>query len=199
MLFGGRAAMVAAMAHPGEVAHNPVTGERYRWQLTEAETGGELARAEVRVRPGGGQRVEHVHPHSEERFEVLAGRMILEAGGLRRLLVAGDRGRVGAGIPHRWWSSGEDELRVLLEVRDPRGFEAMIEDAFIAARTGQTDEAGRLRPLSAAVFLDRHRDSFRPTRPPEWALRVAVPPLALVARAARVQGRASDSVAGAAA
>jgi quercetin dioxygenase-like cupin family protein len=189
------------MAQPGEVVHNPITGERYRWQLTSAETGGELARAEVRVRPGGGSTIEHVHPYSEERFEVLAGRMILEVNGFRQVLVRGDRGRVGAGVPHRWWSSstGDEELRVLLEVRDPRGYEAMIDDAFVAARTGQIDESGRMRPLSAAMFLDRHRESFRPTRPPEWALRVAVPPLARLARAARVQGRASDSIAGAAA
>ena len=56
-----------------------------------------------------------------------------------------------------------------------------------------------MRPLSAAVFLERHRDSFRPTHTPEWLLRIGVPPLARLARVARIQGRASDSVAGAAA
>ena len=43
-----------------------------RWLVTAAETEGRLARAELRVPPGGGEAT-HAHPDGEERLELLAG------------------------------------------------------------------------------------------------------------------------------
>jgi quercetin dioxygenase-like cupin family protein len=148
---------------------NTVTGERFRWHLTEADTGGRLVRAEVWVRAGGGVRAEHFHPHSEERFEVLSGRMTLERGGHSHVLLGGDRASVGAGVPHRWCNAGDEELHMFIEVHDPRGFEYMIEDAFAA---------GQLKLLPGAAFARRHAESIRVTSPPLWLQRFLIPPLA---------------------
>jgi quercetin dioxygenase-like cupin family protein len=169
------------MADLGRIIENPVTGERLRWHLRPGETGGRLARAELWVSPGGGVFVEHVHPHSDERFQVLRGRMVLEAAGETRVLLGEERGRVAAGIPHRWRNGGDEELHLFIEVDDPRGFDEMIEDAFAAARAGQTDGNGRLKPLAAAAFLRAHARNTRPTSPPLLVQRLLVPPLALVA------------------
>ena len=124
------------MADLGRISENPVTGERLRWHLRPSETDGRLARAELWVSPGGGVLVEHLHPHSEERFEVLRGRMVLESGGETRVLLGGERARVRSETPHRWRNGGDEELHLFLEVDDPRGFDDMIEDAFAAARAG---------------------------------------------------------------
>jgi hypothetical protein len=59
------------MASAGETIESPVAGERFKWHQTAADTGGRLVRHEGWVRPGGGVRLEHVHRHSEERFELL--------------------------------------------------------------------------------------------------------------------------------
>ena len=171
------------MAETGQIVANPVTGERLRWHLTEADTGGRLTRAEIWVRPGGGVFVEHVHPHSEERFEVLRGRMIVERDGEPSILVQDERARIPAGTPHRWRNGGEDELHVIVDILDPHGFEFMIEDAFAAARAGQTDGQGRVKLLPGAVFVRTHSRSTRPTSPPLAIQRLVVPPLALLARA----------------
>jgi mannose-6-phosphate isomerase-like protein (cupin superfamily) len=170
------------MARPGQTTHNPVTGERFRWHQTQQDTDGELARAEVWVSPGGGVFVEHVHPRSEERFEVLSGRMILERDGAEQVLVAGQEARVTAGTPHRWRNGSCDELHLFLELHDPQGFEDMIEEVFAAARAGATNAEGRMRLLPGAAMLRRHARNTRPATPPAAVQRVIVPPLALLAR-----------------
>jgi hypothetical protein len=53
------------MATAGETIENPVTGERFKWHQTAADTGGRLVRHEGWVRPGGGVRTEHVHRHTD--------------------------------------------------------------------------------------------------------------------------------------
>ena len=148
---------------------NPVTGERFRWHLTEADTDGRLVRAEVWVRPGGGVPTEHFHPHSEERFEVLSGRMTLECDRRSYVLLGGDRGTVVPGVRHRWCNGGDEELHMFIEVEDPRGFEDMIEDAFAA---------GEMKLLPGAAFARRHAESIRVTSPPLWLQRLVIPPLA---------------------
>jgi mannose-6-phosphate isomerase-like protein (cupin superfamily) len=164
---------------------NPVTGERFRWHLTAADTGGRLVRAEVWVRPGGGVFVEHLHPHSEERFEVLSGRMILEREREPIVLVAGENRRVAPGVAHRWRNGGQQELHLFIEVHDPHGFDAMIEDVFAAARAGAMGRDGRLKLLPGAALMRVHAGSIRASSPPMAIQRVAVPPLALLARALR--------------
>ena len=122
------------MATAGETIENPVTGERFKWHQTAADTGGRLVRHEGWVRPGGGVRTEHVHRHSEERFELLAGRMALEIDGHRSTLAAGDSATAPAGVPHRWWNDGDDELHFVVEVDPPLRFELVIETMFRLAR-----------------------------------------------------------------
>ena len=164
------------------LVENPVTGERFRWHLTSAETGGRLARAEVWVRPGGGVSVKHFHPHSSERFEVLSGRMCVESGGKERVLLGGDCLLVPAGAAHRWRNAGEEELHLFIEVTPPSGFEDMIEDAFLAAQRGDTAPDGRMKLLPAVVFARKHWEAIRVTSPPPWLQRLIVPPLVLVGR-----------------
>src|SRR3954465_2342212 len=172
------------MARKGQIVENPLTGERFRWHLTEADTGGRLVRAEAWVRPGGGVRAEHFHPHSEERFEVLSGRMTLERDGESHVLLGGDRTTVAPGVPHRWCNGGDDELHLFIEVENPRGFEHMIEEAFAAGRDGGM----KLRP--GAAFARGHAESIRVTSPPLWLQRLIVPPLAwLNDRGGRAQAR----------
>jgi hypothetical protein len=49
------------MATEHDIFENPATGERVRWHLRAADTGGEMVRAEFWVRPRGGVPIEHVH------------------------------------------------------------------------------------------------------------------------------------------
>ncbi len=63
------------MSRAGDVAENPVTGERVVVRVGTEDPGGELLVAELFVRPGGAVAGEHVHPSIDEWFTVLEGRV----------------------------------------------------------------------------------------------------------------------------
>jgi mannose-6-phosphate isomerase-like protein (cupin superfamily) len=140
------------MARKGQIMENPVTGERFRWHLTEADTGGRLVRAEAWVNPGGGVRTEHFHPHSGERFEVLSGRMTLERGGEPHVLLGGDRTAVAPGVR----SSMERTCRTM----------AWVSPSTYAAVASSISRAMRPGPVTGSRTRSRRRRAapFRPSR-----------------------------------
>ena len=88
---------------PTRAFHNPHTGERITLLAVAAETGGELTRMEIRVRPGPADWVgpDHFHPVQEERFEVVSGTPIFRVEGKERTGEAGRRGhRAGRRLAH---------------------------------------------------------------------------------------------------
>ncbi len=87
---------------PARQFHNPHTGERIILLATAEETGGELTRMEIRVKPGPADWVgpDHFHPLQEERFEVLAGTPIFRIQGEERPAAPGDVVTVPVGISH---------------------------------------------------------------------------------------------------
>lgn len=170
------------MARRGDIIDNPVTKERVVWHETTADTGGRRARFEVITGPGGGV-AEHVHAVGEERFEVLAGRIAIRQDGDERLYGPGERVVVPAGTPHAWRNAGDEELRIMVELEPPGSFEPLIEATFGLARAGRVGPDGLPGPLDLAVLVRRHGLDTYPTNVPQWLLRAALPPLALVGRA----------------
>ncbi|MDW5598241.1 cupin domain-containing protein [Conexibacter stalactiti] len=140
---------------------NPATGERLKWLVTSEESGGELVRAELWIRPGGGAAGQHVHRDGDEHVQLLAGRMELRIGRARRLLCKGDRATVPAGLPHCWRNVGADELHVIAELHPPLQFEQLTETVFALAQAGETGRGGRLRLLDAAVLHARYGDQLQ--------------------------------------
>jgi hypothetical protein len=61
------------MIQAGDVIENPVTGERLVFHKTSRETNGEAVVLETFVKPDGFVAAAHVHPHQEERFQILRG------------------------------------------------------------------------------------------------------------------------------
>ena len=71
------------MATAGEVVELP-GGERIVFVKTAAETGGELLEMEAHYTPGRRPPPEHYHPHQEERFTGITGKMAARVGGTTR-------------------------------------------------------------------------------------------------------------------
>ncbi|HZU60264.1 MAG TPA: cupin domain-containing protein, partial [Solirubrobacteraceae bacterium] len=95
------------MAHTGQTIVNPVSGERITFLKTSADTGGEYLEIDVELTPDGAVPGMHVHPHQEERFEVISGNVRFRKG-LRRIdAQAGDVVVVEPGKAHKFKNRGE--------------------------------------------------------------------------------------------
>ena len=165
--------------------HDPARRQRYVFRRTGPDTDGRLLEVEVWAAPGGDV-PRHVHPHQEERFEVLAGSMTFEVGGRRRRLVAGDRHAVPPGTPHAFVNDGDEEAHLMVEVRPALELQAFLEAAAGLSRARKISSRGvprSPRALLEVAILARHfREATYLTRPPLVVQRVMTAALAALGR-----------------
>jgi quercetin dioxygenase-like cupin family protein len=60
------------MAHRGETIENPLTGEQMTFLKTAVDTNGQALEFEF-VAPPGWSVPEHIHPHQQERTQMISG------------------------------------------------------------------------------------------------------------------------------
>jgi mannose-6-phosphate isomerase-like protein (cupin superfamily) len=162
------------MIRTGDTIENPVTGERLVFHKTSADTNGEAVVVECFVQPHGAVAAAHVHPHQEERFEVLRGSVGFRVG--RRKIVAGPGQRltVPPGAAHRFWNAGNDEASFVCEIRPALQFEQLVETMFALAADGKTNRKGMPNPLRLAVIANEHFDTVQLPFPPAIVQRLAL-------------------------
>ncbi len=170
------------MSRAGVVYENPVTGERAVVRVGTEESGGELLVADLYVRPGGAVAGEHVHPIIEETFTVVSGRVGFRLDGRESIAEPGRRLHVPPGTAHDWWNAGQDEARVIVEIRPAARFEEAIVNMFGLAQDGKTNEKGMPNLLQGAVFAREFEDVLWFTRPPRAVQKVLFGILTPVAR-----------------
>lgn len=175
------------MARSGDVIENPVTGQRVRFMLTGAETGGRLFRAEAAFPPGGSAGPRHVHPRQREDFEVLSGRAVFTVGGREQSARAGERVEVPAGTAHTFRTAGEEELRLLIELRPAPPSTARFFELYLGlGQEGRMSRRGMPDPLDMALIwplVSEHVVLPLPPAPVQAAVFRALRPLA------RLRGR----------
>jgi quercetin dioxygenase-like cupin family protein len=160
------------MSKAGDVFENPVTGEFGYIRLGTQETNGELSVADLRVRPGGAVIGAHIHPTIDERFTVLKGKIGYMLGSQKGVLQPGDCVNLPHGIPHDWWNAGDEEARVIVEIRPAARFEQMATTLFCLAREGKTNQKGVPNPLQMAVIAKEFEDVVVFLNPPPWVQRL---------------------------
>jgi quercetin dioxygenase-like cupin family protein len=170
------------MSRAGEVFENPVTGERVVVRVGTEESGGELLVADLYVRPGGAVAGEHVHARIEEWFTVQEGRIGFRLDGRESIARPNVRLHLPAGVAHDWWNAGEEEARVVVEVRPGARFEEMIKNLYGLAQDGKTDAKGMPNLLQAALFAREFEDVLWFTKPPRPVQKVLFTALAPVAQ-----------------
>ena len=103
----------------------------------------------------------------EERFEVISGTMEVRVGGRERRLERGQSVVVPKGVPHTFWNPGDEELRLLVELRPALNTETMFETYFGLARDGKAFKSGIPKnPLQAAVLVRECGADTCPAWPP---------------------------------
>jgi quercetin dioxygenase-like cupin family protein len=173
------------LINAGDVIENPVTGERLVLRKTSQETNGEAVVLEAFVQPNGFVAAAHVHPHQEERFQVLRGSVGFRLGREQIIAGPGQRITVPAGTAHKFWNAGDEEAHFVCEVRPALQFEQLIETMFGLAADGKTNKKGMPNPLRLAVIAHGHFDDVRLPFPPAWMQRMG---LALGAPLGRLLG-----------
>lgn len=147
------------MIHSGQTLENPVTGERFTFTHTAASTDGELLAFELALRPGGAVPIPHVHPIQTERFEMLSGTMRFRVGLRHVTAEAGDVLEIEPGVMHGFANAGDEEVRVLVEVRPALAMEDMFAEVIAMAEAGRMTRRGMPRSLLDLALLARTYDA----------------------------------------
>jgi quercetin dioxygenase-like cupin family protein len=167
---------------PDDTIENPVTGERVTFLKRGRDTEGEFVRLEVIAEPGAPGPPEHVHEHQEEYFSVQAGTLAGSVDGEPFRLEAGEELTVWPGTPHEWGNGGDDDLRVLIEVRPAMRFEEVLEGFYGLARDGKTDDEGLPNLLQLAVIGREYWEDNHVTSPPPLVQKAVFGVLAPIGR-----------------
>ncbi len=173
------------MPRCGDVYENTVTGEKVV-VLRGDEDGGEGQPwfCELMVAAGGAVVGEHVHPHMQERFRVISGRLGVRLAGVERALEAGEEATAAAGVAHDWWNAGDTEARVLVELAPPDArFVSMIATLWGLANDGKSDAKGKPHGLQLALIGQEFGDVIRFAKPPRIVQKAVIAALAPIARA----------------
>jgi quercetin dioxygenase-like cupin family protein len=170
------------MAVSGQVLDNPVSGERITFRKTASDTDGVLLAIDLELSPDGHVPGAHVHPAQEERFEVVKGTMKFRKGLRTMTAGTGDTVVVPAGTVHRFENAGNTPAHVRVEVRPALRMEELFETAVALAREGRTTTSGMPHPLDLALFMLEFEAEVKAPVVPAAVMRVAVAPLAWLAR-----------------
>jgi quercetin dioxygenase-like cupin family protein len=161
---------------------NPATGEWIEYTAVAEDTGGELVRFTWRSVPGG-VITEHVHPHQEERFIILAGEAHFTLGGEKRIARAGETVVVPAGVTHSEGNPGPAEITAVVELRPARRTKEFHEAVAGLAADGRTTPRGAPRnPLQLGATFWHFRHESRVTSPPIGMQNLILPPLWALAK-----------------
>lgn len=97
----------------------------------------------------------HLHPQSEETFEVQSGRLNVRAGAAVRVIGPGEKTVVPAGTPHKFWNEADEEARFSTELLPALRYGSYFEGIYPLVGSG------RVNPLRLAVFLREYRPEAR--------------------------------------
>ena len=126
---------MSLITHPGpQLVHRPAEtgdifwgpGDRYRFLITGAETGGAYFSMEALVPPGGGP-PPHMHRNEDETFYVVEGQCDFLLGDEIVTGGAGDFVNVPRGTVHRFHNAGTSTARLILTFT-PAGMEEFFEE-----------------------------------------------------------------------
>jgi quercetin dioxygenase-like cupin family protein len=161
---------------------NPATGEWIEYTAIATDNDGQLVRFNWRSVPGG-VITEHVHPHQEERFTIVAGEARFTLRGAEHIAKAGDTIVVPAGVPHSEGNLGPAEIEGIVELRPALRTKELHEAFAGLVADGKTTARGAPRnPLQLGATFWHFRHESRVTSPPIWVQNFMLPPLWALAR-----------------
>ncbi|HUC37950.1 MAG TPA: cupin domain-containing protein [Acidimicrobiales bacterium] len=162
---------------------NAATGEWIEYTAVAEDTDGELVRFNWRSVPGG-LITEHVHPHQEERFTIVAGEAHFTLNGEERVAGVGETIFVPAGARHSEGNVGSAEIAGVVELRPALRTKEFHEAVAGLVADGKTTPRGAPKnPLQLGATFWHFRRESRVTSPPIWVQNFMLPMLWALSKA----------------
>jgi quercetin dioxygenase-like cupin family protein len=160
-------------------------GERLTLLNTGRETNGEVLEIDVSFKPTAETNVlkwqeVHVHPHQEERFEVISGVVRFRVGNREETLTAGQTITGPPNTPHAWSSADGKDIHMRAELRP-----ALHTDAAFSSAQHVRTTRGKMSLLQAAVIMSEFDGIPYPTKPPPLLMKGMIKVLAPIGRLLR--------------
>lgn len=153
-------------------------GERLTFTGRVAGREGERIVGEAVAAPGAGPPM-HVHFLQEEGFAVVQGRLGYQIAGREPAFAgAGESVVFPAGVAHRFWNAGSDELRCTAYIEPPGNAEFFLGALFASMRAS----GGRPGLLDVAFLTRRYRTEYALVEIPALVQRLLFPVLVAIGR-----------------
>ncbi len=128
---------------------NAASGERIVFLRTAEETDGELLEMDDFWAQTDHRTPEHIHPAMEERWEVIAGNVRFEIGGVERMVGPGETVVAPPGTPHSARNIGGEPAHLRIQMRPALRWQEFVERLFVLASNRQ----GAPEPDSLAALM----------------------------------------------
>lgn len=169
------------MLGTGQEIENARTGQRMNILVNAAGSHGELLRMDVHNPPGPFEPL-HIHPEQISVAEVSSGALLFVVAGREVRVGPGERLEIPAGTPHTFRNEGPEEAHWIQEFRPALGIAEFFETFFVLSQRDELDERGMPSILQVALSAPFFGREVRLVSPPWWIQRLALAPLAPIAR-----------------
>jgi mannose-6-phosphate isomerase-like protein (cupin superfamily) len=157
-----------------------------RWEITRSteDTSGELFESTHWYDAREPGPLVHVHPNTEDSFEVIEGALEVCVDGQWRSLQAGETVTVPRGVAHTFRNASDKPVKVVSRIQPAGRSEAFFRDMHRLIHEGKIKRLPPKEPRSAiyaAMLIDAYPDEIRVTKPPNGVFKA----LAVVGKALR--------------
>ena len=161
-------------------------GMGMRWEITRSteETSGELFESTHWYDAREPGPLVHVHPNTEDSFDVIEGTLEVCIDGEWSSVQAGETVTVPAGVPHTFRNASDEPVKVVSRIQPAGRSEAFFRDMHRLIHEGKIKRLPPKDPRSAiyaAMLIDAYPDEIRITKPPNGVFKT----LAVVGKALR--------------
>lgn len=154
-----------------------VFGLTARVTMSSEATGGAYVEMDCTAEPGSSTII-HYHPHQEETYSVVDGRLEVFLDGRWRALQSGETLTVPVGAVHGFRNSGPEPVHFRNRHSPALGFQAHLQTLDRLAREGKVRS---LKDPRSLVYMSMSAERHQPdvaVRPPQWVVRA----MALIGR-----------------
>lgn len=166
------------------------SGESLTFKAIELEDGVEKMIVENELIPNSGPPM-HVHFKQSESLTVTEGEMTYQILGQGPVVCkVGETATFQAGVPHKFWNSGESKLKCVGWVKPANSIDYFLTEMYKSMDEGDGEKP---EPFSSAYLMTRYKSEYDMLEIPGFVKKVIVPITYLVGKLTGKHARFADS------